>query len=90
MNILGLHKGHDSSAALIVNGEIVADVAEERFSRIKHHAGLPFRSVGYCLQAGGLTMDDIDVIAIATRFTLPEFNSGLETARMWNRDQKAG
>ena len=74
MNILGLHKGHDSSAALIVDGEIVADVAEERFSRIKHHAGLPFRAVGYCLEAGGLTMEDIDVIAIASRFTVPEYN----------------
>ena len=43
--ILGVHSGHDSSAALIVDGRIVADVAEERFSRIKHDAGLPLRSL---------------------------------------------
>ena len=74
MNILGLHKGHDSSAAIVVNGEIVADVAEERFSRVKHHAGLPFQSVGYCLKAAGLTMEDIDVVAIASKFTVPDYN----------------
>lgn len=74
MIILGIHKGHDSSAALIIDGQIIADVAEERFSRIKHHAGLPFNSVGYCLAAAGITMEDIDVVAIATRFSSPEFN----------------
>lgn len=74
MIVLGIHKGHDSSAALIVDGKIIADVAEERFTRIKHHAGLPFRAVAYCLEAGGVTMEDVDVVAIATRFPVPEFN----------------
>lgn len=74
MIILGIHKGHDSSAALIIDGQIIADVAEERFSRIKHHAGLPFQSVAYCLAAAGITMEDVDAVAIATRFSTPEFN----------------
>ena len=41
MKVLGIHIGHDSSAALIVDGCIVADVAEERFNRIKHSCELP-------------------------------------------------
>ena len=36
MVILGIHKGHDSSAAIIKDGKIIADVQEERFSRVKH------------------------------------------------------
>ena len=74
MKILGLHKAHDSSAALIIDGKIVADVSEERFNRIKHYAGLPFDSVGYCLKSAGLTMEDIDVVAIATSWPVPQFN----------------
>jgi carbamoyltransferase len=64
MNVLGVHLGHDSSAALVQDGRIVADVAEERFIRVKHYAGLPIRSIEYCLRSKNLTMDDIDAIAI--------------------------
>jgi len=64
MNILGVHAGHDSSAALIINGKIVADVAEERFNRIKHSPDLPFQSIDYCLRSNNLTINDIDIIAI--------------------------
>src|SRR5678815_3386152 len=64
MNALGVHLGHDSSAALVQDGRIVADVAEERFVRIKHYAGLPIHSIDYCLQSRNLTIDDIDVIAV--------------------------
>ncbi len=67
MNILGVHAGHDSSASLIIDGKIVADVAEERFNRIKHSPGLPFRSIEYCLRSQGLSMNDIDVIAIPSQ-----------------------
>lgn len=65
MNILGIHHGHDSCAALVREGDLVADVAEERFTGIKHYCGLPFQSVGFCLEAGGISMADIDCIAIA-------------------------
>src|SRR5256885_16806906 len=59
MNILGIHIGHDSSAALVVDGRIVADVAEERFTRLKHYAGLPIRAIEYCLKSQRLTMADL-------------------------------
>ncbi|TAK99099.1 MAG: hypothetical protein EPO07_11155 [Verrucomicrobia bacterium] len=74
MNILGIHIGHDSSAALVVDGRIVADVAEERFIRVKHYAGLPIRAVEYCLKCRGLTMADIDAVAIASKGSVPELN----------------
>lgn len=45
MIILGIHHGHDSCAALVRDGELGADVAEERFVRLKHYCGLPFRTV---------------------------------------------
>jgi len=65
MNIIGLNAFHgDSSACLFVNGAMVAAVEEERFRRIKHWAGFPSESIKYCLASAGLTIADIDVVAI--------------------------
>lgn len=74
MKVLGVHLGHDSSAALVIDGKIIADVAEERFTRIKHYSGLPLKSIGYCLKAANLAMKDIDVIALPTEGQVPELN----------------
>ncbi len=74
MKILGIHHGHDSCAALIIDGRIVVDVQEERFVRIKHSSSLPFKSVEHCLSIGGLSMDDIDAIAISSEHQLPDLN----------------
>lgn len=72
MIVLGIHIGHDSSAALIVDGTVVADVAEERFNRIKHFAGIPFQSINFCLKHANITMDQ--VTALATTRTSSVFN----------------
>jgi carbamoyltransferase len=74
MNVLGVHIGHDSSAALVRDGRIVADVAEERFVRIKHYSGLPINSIDYCLKSQNLTMNDIDAIAIPAAGVAPDLN----------------
>jgi carbamoyltransferase len=74
MNIMGVHIGHDSSAALVRDGKLVADVAEERFSRTKHFGGVPVHSIEYCLQAGGLSIDDIDFIAVPQKGPNPLLN----------------
>ena len=74
MNVLGIHIGHDSSAALIVDGRIVADVAEERFTRIKHYAGLPIRALEYCLKSQNLTMEDIDAVAVPAKGSMLDLN----------------
>jgi carbamoyltransferase len=65
MIILGLNAYHgDSAACLIRDGQLVAAAEEERFRRIKHWAGLPTRSIDYCLAEGGVSLDDVEHIAI--------------------------
>ena len=67
MKILGIGgQGYrDSSAALLVDGEVVAAVSEERFARTKHEGGYPRRAVDYCLRTAGLALEDVDRIALA-------------------------
>jgi carbamoyltransferase len=63
MNILGISCFyHDSSAALLKDGQLVAAVEEERFRRRKHYSGFPKHAVAYCLEQGGLTIDEVDYI----------------------------
>ena len=83
MNILGIHIGHDSSAALVRDGKIVTDVAEERFTRIKHYSGMPIHAIAYALKSQHLTMADIDAIAVPTSYPVTDLNFllGLEGAR---------
>lgn len=65
MIILGINAYHgDASAALLVDGELVAAVEEERFERVKHWAGFPKRAVQYCLDVAGARIEDVDHIAI--------------------------
>jgi carbamoyltransferase len=58
-----LAQGADSAAALIVDGEIAAAAAQERFSRVKGTYEFPADAITYCLQAAGLTISDIDYVA---------------------------
>ncbi|MDA0205770.1 MAG: carbamoyltransferase [Acidobacteria bacterium] len=59
--ILGLSAYyHDSAAALIRDGEIVAAAQEERFTRIRHDAGFPSHAVAYCLSEAGLSAAEVD------------------------------
>src|ERR1700736_1805646 len=65
MIILGLNAFHgDSSACLVRDGQLVAAAEEERFRRIKHWAGLPTEAIAYCLREAGITMGDVDHIAV--------------------------
>lgn len=65
MIILGLNSFHgDSSAAIVVDGKLIAAVEEERFTRIKHWAGFPALSIKYCLQEAGVELGDVTHIAI--------------------------
>jgi carbamoyltransferase len=58
-----ISQGHDSAAVLLVDGEIVAGAAEERFSRKKHTGDFPVGAIEYCLQAAGIKIGDVDEIA---------------------------
>ncbi len=59
MYILGLTTLGDSAASLIKDGELIAAVEEERFSRKKHHAGFPYKSIQFCLDYAGITLKDV-------------------------------
>jgi predicted NodU family carbamoyl transferase len=69
---------HDSAAALVVDGRIVAAAQEERFSRKKHDPGFPANAVAYCLQAGNLHPEDLDYVAFYDK-PLLKFDRLLET-----------
>jgi carbamoyltransferase len=61
MRILGISAFyHDSAAALIEDGRIVAAVQEERFTRRKHDASFPHNAIGYCLEQAGIAADELD------------------------------
>lgn len=63
MNILGLSCFyHDSAAALLRDGDLVAAAHEERFTRKRHDPDLPKQAVRYCLDAAGIGMDDVDYV----------------------------
>jgi carbamoyltransferase len=67
--------GHDSAAAIVVDGRLVATAAEERFTRQKHGINLagrtvlPRRAIRYCLEAAGCRWRDVDLVAHYCRFT---------------------
>jgi carbamoyltransferase len=65
MIILGISYtgGHDSSAALVRDGSLVAAAEEERFSRRKHDGDFPLKAVEYCLSAAGVELSDVDLLA---------------------------
>lgn len=69
---------HDSAAALVVDGEIVAAAQEERFTRKKHDAAFPIHAIDYCMEAAGLTPEDIDYVGFYEK-PLTKFERLLET-----------
>ncbi len=65
MIVLGLNAWHgDSAAALVKDGKLVAAAEEERFRRVKHWSGMPAQAIQWCLKDAGLTLGDVDHIAI--------------------------
>lgn len=79
MNILGISAFyHDSAAALLVDGEIVAATQEERFTRKKHDHEFPVNAVNYALKQGGITAADLDYVVFYDK-PLLKFERLLET-----------
>ena len=78
-HILGLSAYyHDSAAALVVDGEIIAAAQEERFTRKKHDAAFPEHAIRYCLAESGLSLADIDEVVFYDK-PLVKFERLLET-----------
>ncbi len=69
---------HDSAAALLADGNILAAAQEERFTRIKHDAAFPAHAVRYCLEEAGLLLSDVDHIIFYDK-PLLKFERLLET-----------
>jgi len=64
MYILGVSAYyHDSAAAILKNGQIIAAAQEERFTRIKHDESFPNLAIAYCLKEAGISIDDLDSVA---------------------------
>lgn len=79
MRILGLSAlYHDSAAALLVDGRIIAAAQEERFTRIKHDARYPENAIAYCLAEAGIALTDVDYVVFYEKPFL-KFERLLET-----------
>jgi carbamoyltransferase len=79
MRILGISAFyHDSAAALLVDGRIVAAAQEERFTRKKQDARFPVHAIAYCLAEAGCTLDDVDYVVFYEKPFL-KFERLLET-----------
>ena len=79
MRILGISAFyHDSAAALLQDGDIVAAAQEERFTRKKHDPGFPHRAVAYCLEQASVTLDEVDYVVFYDKPFL-KFERLLET-----------
>src|SRR2546427_10833758 len=79
MRILGISAFyHDSAAALVADGRIVAAAQEERFTRKKHDAGFPRHAIEYCLRESGGTLNDVDHVVFYDKPFL-KFERLLET-----------
>ncbi len=82
MIILGINAYHaDSSASLLIDGKIICATEEERFTRIKHWAGLPLKSIEFCLEFAKISIDQVDSICIGRNPKSKIFNKILYTIK---------
>ena len=65
MITLGIHDGHNASACLLRNGEIVACIPEERLKREKNWSGFPQQAIEHCLKIGNIKPEEIEAIGVA-------------------------
>src|SRR5438093_1240913 len=79
MRIIGISAFyHDSAAALVVDGQVVAAAQEERFTRKKHDSRFPHHALAYCLDEGGISLGEVDYVAFYDKPFL-KFERLLET-----------
>ncbi len=79
MKILGISAFyHDSAAAILIEGKIIAASQEERFTRVKHDRRFPFNAINNCLQQAGLKLEDLDYIVFHEK-PLRKFNRLIKT-----------
>lgn len=84
MKIIGFSVGHDRGAVLIVDGEVVVGITQERITRIKHDGGwmggqIPLESIQYCLNFAGLRYSDINLWAYSTTEEIDDVDEKMTT-----------
>ena len=77
--VLGVNAAHDAAACVMAGGRVLAAVAEERLTRLKHQQGLPSRAIEYCLDAAGL--DGLDAVELIVLNEFPMTDFALELQR---------
>ena len=82
MKILGLSYGANSTAALMINGEVISCASEERFGtagqRVKNDMRFPLQAIEYCLKEGGIDSKELDLIAFASLELPPHYHAILK------------
>lgn len=73
--VLGIYTGHNATASLLRDGDIIACVSEERFNGIKNFIGYPKKSIEWCLDFAKITTADLDIVAFPSTFGAPIFVS---------------
>lgn len=73
MKILGIVWEENSTAAMIIDGRVVACVSQERFSRKKNDERYPKEAIEYVLKAGNIEPQEIDLVAFATKIWKPYY-----------------
>ncbi len=82
MNIIGINAFHaDASAAIFVNGKMIAAIEEERFRRVKHWAGFPELAIKFCLNEAGIRIEDVDYFAIGRNINVKLFKKLVYVAK---------
>jgi len=92
MKILGISElDNDAGACALIDGRVAAAANEERFSRIKQHAGFPFQAVGWICKTVGIDPKDFDAIAIAKPEAAEEIRLVRKPVReyLWNREKRS-
>tara|TARA_B100001248_G_scaffold102868_1_gene76599 strand:- start:15764 stop:17545 length:1782 start_codon:yes stop_codon:yes gene_type:complete len=92
MLILGIHDGHNASAALVKDGKLTCAIAEERISRQKNHYGFPSNAIKTVLKHSGVSINQVDKIAMSSKHLPPAYfytsrNSKLTINDYW-KEQK--
>ena len=87
--VLGVFDGHNSGACLLKNGKIISAISEERLTRLKNDSGYPKNSVEKVLGYSGLTSEDIDIIALAGKFSHDKqfYLGGWDWYKVGHKDQ---
>ena len=82
MNIIGINAFHaDASAAIFVDGKMIAAIEEERFRRVKHWAGFPELAIQFCLKEAGIGIEEVDYFAIGRNTNVKLFKKLLYVAK---------